>query len=60
MRTATPIFAEEAVVGGHLVLAKVGFNGSGEYTASASEEITNAIPRLVELLEGYNTGALCR
>jgi hypothetical protein len=52
--------AEEAVVGGHLVLNDVGFDGTGEYASAVSGEIASAIPRLVELLEGYNRGELCR
>jgi hypothetical protein len=52
--------AEEAVLGGHLVLADAGFDGSGEYTAATSGEIADAIPRLVELLVAYNSGELCR
>jgi hypothetical protein len=52
--------AEEAVLGGHLVLAGVGFDGSGEYAAAASQEVADAIPRLVELLVAYNSGELCR
>ena len=50
--------AEEAVVGGHLVLSNTGFNGQGAYELSS--EIASAIPRLVELLEDYNRGELCR
>jgi len=52
--------AEEAVLGGHLVLAEGGFDGSGEYAAAASQEVADAIPRLVELLVAYNSGELCR
>ena len=52
--------AEEAVLGGQLVLSQVGFNSSGEYAAVKSSEIASAIPRLVELLQGYNRGELCR
>jgi hypothetical protein len=52
--------AEESVVGGHLVLSQVGFNGEGEYAVGPSSEIASAIPRLVELLSGYNSGLLCR
>lgn len=52
--------AEEAVVGGHLVLSEAGFIGQGEYAESITEEIATAIPRLVELLTGYNRGELCR
>jgi hypothetical protein len=52
--------AEEAVLGGHLVLAKVGFDGTGEYAAVTSGEIADAIPRLLELLMAYNSGKLCR
>jgi len=46
--------------GGHLVLAEGGFDGSGEYAAAASQEVADAIPRLVELLVAYNSGELCR
>ena len=52
--------AEEAVLGGHLVLANVGFDGTGEYAATADAEIVGALPQLVELLAAYNTGVLCR
>lgn len=52
--------AEEAVVGGHLVFSEAGFNGEGEYAVSISGEIASAIPRLIELLTGYNLGELCR
>ncbi|MEJ2707435.1 MAG: hypothetical protein P8074_07465 [Anaerolineales bacterium] len=52
--------AEEAVLGSHLILSQIGFGGAGEYAASASNEVTQAIPRLVELLKGYNHGELCR
>jgi hypothetical protein len=51
---------EEAVVGGHLVLSNIGFTGTGEYTAAFSDEIANAIPTLLELLDAYNKGELCR
>lgn len=52
--------AEEAVVGGHLVLSQVDFNGLGEYATDTPSEIFSSIPRLVELLQGYNRGELCR
>ncbi|MGD9146657.1 MAG: hypothetical protein PVI80_13925 [Anaerolineae bacterium] len=52
--------AEEAVLGGHLVLASAGFDGTGHTATTISTEMANAIPRLVELLEGYNRGELCR
>jgi hypothetical protein len=52
--------AEEAVLGGHLVLADVGFDGTGNAAPATSGEIVTAIPRLLELLEGYNRGELCR
>jgi hypothetical protein len=51
--------AEEAVLGGHLVLTGIGFNGTGDYSA-ISDEFANATPRLVELLRSYNSGELCR
>jgi hypothetical protein len=50
--------SEEAVIGAHLVLSNAVFNGTGEYSV-LSEEIASAIPRLVELLKGYNAGDLC-
>ena len=50
--------AEEAVLGAHLVLASVGFQGSGAY--SPQEEVAAALPQLSELLTDYNSGALCR
>ena len=50
--------AEEAVVSGHAVLSSAGFTGSGEYALTS--EVADAIPRLVELLTGYNRGELCR
>jgi hypothetical protein len=52
--------AEEAVLGGHLVLSRAGFDGTGDYVAATAGELADAIPRLVELLEGYNRGELCR
>ena len=52
--------AEEAVLGSHMILSEAGFDGAGEHNASASGEVANAIPRLVELLKGYNRGGLCR
>ena len=52
--------AEEATVGGHLILSSGKFNGEGSYAGTISEEAANAIPRLVELLTGYNSGILCR
>lgn len=52
--------AEEAALGGHLVLSEAGFTGEGEYAGALTSESANAIPRLVELLSGYNRGELCR
>jgi hypothetical protein len=52
--------AEEVVLGGHLVLADAGFNGTGEYAAATSGEVAGALPRLVELIMAYNRGELCR
>jgi hypothetical protein len=49
---------EEAVLGAHIVLTELGFDGTGEFAASG--EIADAVPRLVELLSGYNRGELCR
>jgi hypothetical protein len=52
--------AEEALLGGHLVLASTGFDGTGEYPAATSGELSDLIPKLVELLTAYNIGELCR
>jgi hypothetical protein len=41
-------------------LANVGFDATGEHAAATSEEIADAIPKLVELLAAYNGGELCR
>ena len=62
MRAGSEIcpIADESALGGHLVLASVDFDGTGEYTAALSDETASAIPRLVELLQGYNRGELCR
>ena len=51
--------AEEALVGSHLVLSEVGFEGS-DLKTEISSEVASAVPRLLELLEGYNSGQLCR
>ncbi|UCC65335.1 MAG: hypothetical protein JSV36_09955 [Anaerolineae bacterium] len=51
--------AEEAVLSGHLVLADARFNGTGDYAAATSDDIAEAIPRLVDLLLAYNRGELC-
>ena len=51
--------AEEAVIGGQLVLSELGFQGDLQSIISTSE-VQAAIPRLLELLEGYNSGELCR
>lgn len=50
--------AEEAAVGGHMVLASVNFNGTGTYFTTV--EVSEAVPRLLELLQSYNSGELCR
>jgi hypothetical protein len=50
---------EEAAVGGHLVLSEIGFASDGGSLAGASEEVAEAAPRLLELLEAYNAGELC-
>lgn len=50
--------AEEAAVGGHMVLASVNFTGTGNYFTTV--EVNAAVPRLLELLQGYNSGELCR
>ena len=51
--------AEEAVVGSHLVLSELGFQGDLQ-KINITSEVEGAIPRLLELLEGYNSGQLCR
>ena len=50
--------AEEAAVGGHMVLSSVDFKGTGTYFTTV--EVSKAVPRLLELLQGYNSGELCR
>jgi hypothetical protein len=52
--------AEEAVLGSHIVLADLGFNGSSATNLNASDEITDAVPELTDLLIDYNSGQLCR
>jgi len=51
--------AEESVLAGHILLADLGFDGQGEYAAQISEETGDSIAQLVELLQLYNSGALC-
>jgi hypothetical protein len=51
--------AEEAVIGGHLILADTGFNGAGGYVGAISEETLDGITTFVALLKAYNTGELC-
>jgi hypothetical protein len=50
--------AEEAILGSHLILVAAGFEGTSSSPLDAESE--GALPRLVELLAAYNTGALCR
>lgn len=50
--------AEEAVVGGHMVLSSANFTGNGTYFTNV--EVSAAVPRLLELLQVYNSGELCR
>lgn len=52
--------AEKAVLGGHLLLTKVGFNGPGEYGNSLSEGTKVALTPVLNLLRAYNSGDLCR
>jgi hypothetical protein len=52
--------AEEAVLGGHHILANAGFDGGGHTGESLSEEVAAAVPRTVALLRAYNRGELCR
>jgi hypothetical protein len=51
--------AEEAVLGGHIILAEIGFDGAGSYGSAVSDDLAESIPRFVELLAGYNSGSLC-
>jgi len=51
--------AEEAAVGGHIILSDVGFDGRGEYDDSLSDELAETVVRFTELLVGYNSGVLC-
>jgi hypothetical protein len=52
--------AEEAVLGGHLILANAGFDGVGHTGESPSDEVAAAVPCTVALLRAYNRGELCR
>jgi hypothetical protein len=52
--------AEEAVVGGHILLADMSFNGQGNYADVLSNETLEAISTILELLEAYNNGQLCQ
>jgi hypothetical protein len=57
---ACPV-AEGAVLGGHLGLANAGFDGPGDTAHDFSDEVAAAFPRRVmELLEAYSRGELCR
>jgi hypothetical protein len=49
--------ADEAVVGAHLLLSTANFDG--DTTSPLDAEAGSAMPRLVELLESYNSGDLC-
>jgi hypothetical protein len=51
--------AEEAVLGSHIILAEIGFDGTDSYGGAVSDKLAESIPRFVELLAGYNSGALC-
>ena len=50
--------ADEAVVGAHIILSTAKFDGVSASPLDA--QAGGAAPRLVELLEAYNAGELCR
>jgi len=51
--------AEETVLGAHITLSELGFDGSGTALDVLSTEQAEAIAQLVDLLTEYNTGGLC-
>jgi hypothetical protein len=51
---------KEAAVGAHIVLAEASFDGQAPLAAELSDELAAAVPQLIELLDAYNRGDLCR
>lgn len=50
--------AEEAAVGGQLILAAAGFDGTS--TGPLDDDAAGALPQVTDLLTSYNSGDLCR
>jgi len=51
--------AEESVIGAHILLADLGFDGRGTYEDQLTGNLAASLATFVELLTGYNTGELC-
>jgi hypothetical protein len=51
--------AEETVIGSHILLADLGFTGTGTYDDQLTGNVSASLATFVELLTGYNTGELC-
>lgn len=51
--------AEEAAVGGNIILSTLGFAGRDVSLEDASADVVEATPTFIELLAAYNEGALC-
>jgi hypothetical protein len=52
--------AEEIIVVAHAVLSSFGYAGTGHAPLPADDEAGGTLPRLIDLLAGYNSGELCR
>lgn len=50
---------EEAVLGAHLILSDLGFDGKGEYAPGLSGEAIVSVNELIDYLTAYNIGELC-
>jgi hypothetical protein len=51
--------AEEAVIGAHIILSSMDFEGNGEYAPDLTSELAESIEQIMELLAQYNSGELC-
>ncbi len=51
--------AEEAVIGSHIILANLGFNGTDTYDGALSDDLVDSLVTFLDLLTGYNRGELC-
>jgi hypothetical protein len=51
--------AEEAVIGSHITLSNLGFDGTGTYDDAIASDLADSLTTFLELLMGYNSGELC-